>query len=140
MGNDTALSIPLAIDAGLGELGRNGLLITPEYGACVRLCKVFTDLPLEADRPVEFGLAEICQRCRRLRRGLRGRGHLVRSRAILRDRLPIQQPGYSALGGQRGQVLFILGAQRRVLLHLHRRVPVYKVKSATENTKDAKGF
>jgi len=30
-GNDTALSIPLAIDAGLGELGRNGLLITPDW-------------------------------------------------------------------------------------------------------------
>ena len=28
-GNDTALSIPLAIDAGLGQLGKNGLLITP---------------------------------------------------------------------------------------------------------------
>jgi len=40
MGNDTALSIPLAIDAGLGELGRNGLLITPEYGPCIRICKV----------------------------------------------------------------------------------------------------
>ena len=24
MGNDTALSLPLAIDAGLGEMGRNG--------------------------------------------------------------------------------------------------------------------
>jgi len=45
-GNDTALSIPLAVDAGLGELGRNGLLITPQFGPRVRLCKVFTDLPL----------------------------------------------------------------------------------------------
>ncbi len=43
-GNDTALSIPLAIDAGLGALGRNGLLVTPEYGSGVRICKVFTDL------------------------------------------------------------------------------------------------
>lgn len=65
MGNDTALSIPLAIDAGLGGLGRNGLLVTPEYGPCVRLCKVFTDLPLEADRPIEFGLAAVCGRCRK---------------------------------------------------------------------------
>jgi reductive dehalogenase len=65
MGNDTALSIPLAIDAGLGELGRNGLLITPEYGPCVRLCKVFTDLPLEPDRPVEFGVARFCRACDR---------------------------------------------------------------------------
>ena len=44
-GNDTACSIPLAIDAGLGELGRNTLLITPEFGPRVRLAKVFTDLP-----------------------------------------------------------------------------------------------
>jgi len=65
MGNDTALSIPLAIDAGLGELGRNGLLITPEYGPCVRLCKVFTDLPLEPDRPIAFGVADTCRRCRK---------------------------------------------------------------------------
>ena len=50
-GNDTALSIPLAIDAGLGALGRLGLLITPEYGPRVRICKVFTDLPLVSDQP-----------------------------------------------------------------------------------------
>ena len=63
MGNDTALSIPLAIDAGLGQLGRNGLLITPEYGSCVRLCKVFTDLLLEPDRPSGAGLTEFCLTC-----------------------------------------------------------------------------
>lgn len=65
MANDTALSVPLAIDAGLGELGRNGLLITPDYGACVRLCKVFTDLPLTFDRPITFGLEVTCRTCRR---------------------------------------------------------------------------
>jgi ferredoxin len=69
MGNDTALSIPLAIDAGLGELGRNGLLITPEYGPCVRLCKVFTDLPLERDRPIKFGPSRFCRACDRCTRG-----------------------------------------------------------------------
>jgi len=35
------------VDAGLGELGRNGLLVTPEFGSRVRLCKVFTELPLQ---------------------------------------------------------------------------------------------
>ncbi|MFQ6089807.1 MAG: reductive dehalogenase domain-containing protein, partial [Candidatus Methanofastidiosia archaeon] len=45
-GNDLSLSIPFAIDAGLGQLGRNGLLITKEYGPNVRISKVFTDLPL----------------------------------------------------------------------------------------------
>jgi len=65
MGNDTAPSIPLALDAGLGELGRNGLLITPQYGPCVRLCKVFTDLPLEPDPPIAFGVTEFCKSCRK---------------------------------------------------------------------------
>jgi len=64
-GNDTALSIPLAIDAGLGELGRNGLLITKEYGPRVRLSKVFTDLPLVSDKPIEFGVRDFCDLCRR---------------------------------------------------------------------------
>jgi reductive dehalogenase len=62
-GNDTALSIPLAIDAGLGEVGRNGLLVTPEYGPRVRLCKVLTDAPLTPDEPIEFGVREFCQVC-----------------------------------------------------------------------------
>jgi len=63
MGNDSALSIPLAIDAGLGELGRNGLLITPEFGPCVRLAKVLTDLPLSFDSPKTFGVEEFCKTC-----------------------------------------------------------------------------
>lgn len=63
--NDTALSIPLAIDAGMGQLGRHGLLITPEYGSNVRLCKVLTDLPLITDEPVDFGVTEFCENCLR---------------------------------------------------------------------------
>lgn len=62
-GNDTALSIPLAIDAGLGECGRNGSLITQEFGPRVRLCKVFTDAPLQPDEPTEFGVIEFCENC-----------------------------------------------------------------------------
>jgi len=61
--NDTALSIPLAISAGLGQLGRLGLLITPEYGSCVRICKVLTDMPLSVDKPVDFGVTEFCEHC-----------------------------------------------------------------------------
>jgi len=64
-GNDTAFSIPLAVDAGLGELGRNGLLITPEYGPRVRLCKVLTDLPLTPDKPIDFGVSEFCETCKK---------------------------------------------------------------------------
>ena len=62
-GNDTALSIPLAVDAGLGQVGRNGLLITPRFGPRVRLCKVFTDAPLVSDAPIRFGVTEFCDLC-----------------------------------------------------------------------------
>lgn len=63
--NDTALSIPMAIQAGLGEYGRNGLLITPKYGPNVRIAKVFTDLPLNYDNPIEFGVKKFCETCRK---------------------------------------------------------------------------
>lgn len=63
--NDTALSIPLAIQAGLGQYGRHGLLITPEFGPRVRIAKIFTDLPLVADAPIDFGVTETCNICRR---------------------------------------------------------------------------
>ena len=63
--NDTAASIPLAIRAGLGEYGRHGLLITPELGPRLRLGKIFTDLPLDHDRPRKFGVQEFCSVCRR---------------------------------------------------------------------------
>ena len=64
-GNDTSTSIPIAIDAGLGELGRNGLLITREFGPRVRISKVFTDLPLVPDEPIEFGVWDFCHKCQR---------------------------------------------------------------------------
>ncbi len=64
-GNDTACSIPIAIDAGLGEIARNGLLVTPEYGPRVRLAKVLTDLPLAVDRPIEFGVEAFCRMCKK---------------------------------------------------------------------------
>lgn len=64
-GNDTALSIPMAVDAGLGELGRHGILIAPRFGPRVRISKVLTDLPLIPDKPVEIGVREMCQVCRK---------------------------------------------------------------------------
>lgn len=62
-GNGVGLSIPMAIDAGLGELGRLGLLITPKYGPRVRLAKVITDMPLIPDQPISFGVVDFCEKC-----------------------------------------------------------------------------
>ncbi len=64
-GNDTACSVPIAIDAGLGELSRMGFLITPEFGPRVRLSKVLTDLPLVPDKPIEFGVWDFCLKCKK---------------------------------------------------------------------------
>lgn len=62
-GNDTGPSIPMAIDAGLGQLGRNGLLMTPKYGPRVRIAKVITDMPLVPNEPINFGVKEFCEAC-----------------------------------------------------------------------------
>ncbi|UCF91374.1 MAG: reductive dehalogenase [Desulfobacterales bacterium] len=64
-GNDTALSIPLAMAGGLGEASRMGLLITRQFGPRVRLCKVFTDLPLARDRCRPFGVEAFCRTCKK---------------------------------------------------------------------------
>jgi reductive dehalogenase len=55
--------VPLAIDAGLGELGRFGYLISDEFGPRVRLFAVTTDMPLETDAPVDLGVEGFCRRC-----------------------------------------------------------------------------
>jgi reductive dehalogenase len=66
--NDTALNVPLAIKAGLGEYGRNQTLITFQFGPRIRLAKVFTNLPLACDQPIAFGVHETCQTCTRCSR------------------------------------------------------------------------
>jgi reductive dehalogenase len=67
--NDTSLAIPYAIKAGLGEYGRHGLLITPKYGPRIRLGKIYTNLPLAHDQPINFGVKEFCEICRRCSKG-----------------------------------------------------------------------
>lgn len=67
--NDTALAIPYAVKAGLGEYGKHGLVITPEFGTSVRFGKIFTDLPLAHDRPIRFGVQEMCDICNACSKG-----------------------------------------------------------------------
>ena len=56
---------PVAYDAGLGELGRLGYLISPRFGARVRLGAVTTEMPLVPDEPIQFGVQDFCERCRK---------------------------------------------------------------------------
>lgn len=59
------LHIPLAIEAGLGQLGKHGSLISREYGSNFRLAAVLTDLPLVVDQPVDIGVDDLCLSCQR---------------------------------------------------------------------------
>jgi len=63
--NYQAMLPAVAVDAGLGEIGRNNLLITKPYGARVRLGMITTDFPLIPDKPILFGVQGFCQRCRK---------------------------------------------------------------------------
>lgn len=55
---------PHAVEAGLGEVGRTGFCITPELGGNFRTAVVTTNIPLEIDKPIDFGLAEFCEKCK----------------------------------------------------------------------------
>jgi ferredoxin len=63
--NYQAVLPPLAWKAGLGELGRIGILITPRHGPRVRLGLLTTDLPLVPDSPIAFGVQDFCSKCRK---------------------------------------------------------------------------
>lgn len=58
------MMMPLIIEAGLGEVGRMGLAINPFLGANYKSAAVLTNLPLEVDQPIDFGLQEYCRHCR----------------------------------------------------------------------------
>jgi reductive dehalogenase len=61
--NELGINIAMAVDAGLGEMGRNGILITRDYGPRIRISKVFTNLPLIPDTPVDIGVGIFCEKC-----------------------------------------------------------------------------
>ena len=52
-----------AVRAGLGWIGRNCLLITPEYGGAVRLSSLLTDAPLPTDEPCTESRCGDCRLC-----------------------------------------------------------------------------
>ena len=66
-GNYRVIAPLVARDAGLGEIGRMGLLMTPGLGPRVRIGVVTTDLPLAADAPGDdtsvLDFCTICRKC-----------------------------------------------------------------------------
>lgn len=56
---------PLAVAAGLGEVGRNNILVADRFGSRVRIGAVTTEQPLAHDRPVDLGVRRFCAVCRK---------------------------------------------------------------------------
>ncbi len=48
--------------AGLGWIGRNNLLVNPDLGARFRLVTILSDIPIEADKPLDMN-CEKCKKC-----------------------------------------------------------------------------
>ncbi|MFQ6038433.1 MAG: reductive dehalogenase [Candidatus Aminicenantales bacterium] len=55
---------PILVDAGLGEQGRHGVVITPELGCNIRPAVVTTNIPLLPDKPIDFGVQRFCRTCK----------------------------------------------------------------------------
>jgi reductive dehalogenase len=54
------------VASGVGELGRNGLVINKTFGARIHMPDpILTDLPLAPDQPVDIGVEDFCKICRK---------------------------------------------------------------------------
>ena len=77
----------LLLAAGLGESGRLGIVVNPFFGPNFKACCVVTNMPLEPDKPIDFGLQEYCKSC-----GICAEQCV--SKAISRDNERIEYNGY----------------------------------------------
>jgi len=55
---------PICVDAGLGEQGRHSIVITPELGCNFRPSVVTTNIPMQVDKPIDFGVQDFCKTCK----------------------------------------------------------------------------
>lgn len=58
------VAIHYAVQAGLGQLGLNGQLLTPQAGSRARPALITTDAELVHDEPVDYGIEAICDSCK----------------------------------------------------------------------------
>lgn len=63
------LHIPLILKSGLGEMSRIGeLVLNPFVGPRFKSGIITTDMPLQSDKPVDFGLQDFCGKCNKCAR------------------------------------------------------------------------
>ncbi|RJE48506.1 hypothetical protein A7K50_09645 [Dehalobacter sp. MCB1] len=62
--NNQVIFPPVGIDAGIGELGRSGILISKEFGMAFKMTVITTDLPLVYDKKSNLGVDDFCKNCK----------------------------------------------------------------------------
>jgi reductive dehalogenase len=89
--NYLVLCVPIAVDAGIGELARCGYVVSRKLGANFRLVTVTTDMPLDHDDPVDLGMTDFCTKCEKCATncpsGAIPRGEMVEVRGIRKWKL-----------------------------------------------------
>jgi epoxyqueuosine reductase len=55
--------IHYGVEAGLGQLGLNGQLLTPQAGSRCRLALITTDAPVVHGEPTDYGIEALCDSC-----------------------------------------------------------------------------
>lgn len=63
--NYLIMAVPVAVDAGIGELARCGYVVSRSLGANFRLATVTTDMGLVHDDPVDIGIQDFCEKCKK---------------------------------------------------------------------------
>ncbi len=61
--DNTAPYIPMFVEAGLGQLGANGQLLSPHFGSRARIMAISTDAQVTYDQPVDYGIHAFCSIC-----------------------------------------------------------------------------
>ena len=61
--SNSAVFIPMFVQAGLGQLGANGQLLSPHFGSRARLMMITTDAIVTHDKPIDYGIHAFCNIC-----------------------------------------------------------------------------
>ncbi|MEN8614772.1 reductive dehalogenase [Dehalogenimonas sp. THU2] len=85
-GSQIASNTGFGVVAGNGELGRCDYVLSPKYGALIRLTEFFlTDMPLSPTPPIDAGMWRFCQTCKKC-------GSMCPSSAISLENEPTWEP------------------------------------------------
>ena len=61
--DNSSAYIPMFVEAGLGQLGANGQLLSPHFGSRARIMIITTDAQVTYDQPIDYGIHTFCSIC-----------------------------------------------------------------------------